>query len=165
MNWSYDETSGRYYIEGARISFTNFTGTENEYNRAGKKNFKLRLDEALYNELMDRGVRCSMREPREDGDEPLYTVKVGVYTNTDVYLLTRKAKNRLDYDNLDIVDHSISKGQVVNGEIDLSFHVSQNTQMSKPTNYLRCDEIYIPLRESRFDRKYENYGAEEEEPF
>lgn len=165
MKWSYDEKDGRYYVEGARISFTNFTGTENDYNRAGRKNFKLRLDEALYNELIDRNVRASMREPREEGDEAMYSVKVGVYPNTDVYLLTRKAKNLLDYDNLDMVDHSVSRGQVENGQIDLSFHVSVNTQMAKPTYYLRCDEIYIPLKESRFDRKYENYGMEDDEPF
>lgn len=166
MKWSYNEKDNRYYVEGARISFTNFTGTESDYNRAGSKNFKLRLDESLYNELIDRNVRASMREPREEGDEPMYNVKVGVYPSSDIYLLTRKAKNRVDFDNLDIVDRSVSRGQIVNGEIDLSFHVSLNTKMAKPTYYLRCDEMYIPLKDpSKFEQKYENYGMEDDEPF
>ena len=47
MKWNYDSNDGRYYIEGARISYTNFTGAENDYNREGSKNFKLRIDEDL----------------------------------------------------------------------------------------------------------------------
>lgn len=160
MKWNYDSNDGRYYIEGARISYTNFTGAENDYNREGSKNFKLRIDEDLYNELIGRGVRASMKPPREEGEEPFYSVKVGVYPNTDVYGLTKKAKQRFEYDNLNLIDNAVSKGQIANGEIDLSFHVSMNTKLSHPAYYIRCDEIYIPMKESRLASKYEHYGED-----
>ena len=62
-----------------------------------------------------------------------------------------------------MIDRSISKGQVANGQIDLSFHVSMNTKLAKPVYYLRADEIYIPMNESRFASKYEHYGEDDED--
>ena len=181
MKWEFNPKDGRFYVYGARISYTNFTGAENEYNRAGSKNFKLRIDEKLYNFLTDPdntipnyvdpddadkdytyswNVRASMKPPREEGEEPFYSVKIGVYPNTDVYGLTKKAKQRFEYDNLNLIDNAVSKGQIANGEIDLSFHVSVNTKLSHPAYYIRCDEIYIPMKESRLASKYEHYGED-----
>lgn len=159
MKWSYDNNDGRYYVEGARISYTNFTGSANEYNNEGSRNFKLRIDESLYNELRGRGVMASMKPPREEGEEPFYSVKVGLYRTSDVYLLDDQ-KTHIPFEDLKCVDDEISRGKVINGEIDLSFHVSRNTKKPQPIYYLRTDTMYIPVRQNRFDQKYANYGAE-----
>lgn len=158
MTWNYDQTDGRYYVEKAHISYTNFAGNENDMNQKGKRNFKLRIDEDLYNELIARGIQARMTPPRNDGDEPWYSVKCNVYPSSKIFLLAG-TKTRVEFEDLKDIDEEILAGQVANGEIDVSFHVSVNTMLARPSYYIRVDSMYIPIRKNRFDKKYEAYGA------
>jgi len=50
---------------------------------------------------------------------------------------------------------------VRNGEIQMEFHVSVNTRLSKPTPYLRLDTLFVPINKSRLMEEYEDYEVEE----
>lgn len=160
MKWFYDEDTGRYVVKGARILFPNFAGDEQDYNPAGKRNFRLELDESLGEELKDRGVYVRTRET-DDPDNPVQRLtKIGVYQDADIRLLSGKAMTPVPVENLDIVDREFRKGHITNGKIDLEFHISRNTKVSASSPYARVDTMIIPVRKSRLLEEYEEYDDE-----
>lgn len=159
MNWTYDKSSGRYIVRNARIEYTNFAGEANDMNTAGRRNFKLRLDEDLYNALVQEGVTCSMKPPMREGQDTKYTVKANVYPNSKIFLLGGNFSDKpIPFEELKIVDDEISGGYVMNGEISVVFHVSLNTMLSRPAYYIRVDEMNIPVRESYLAGEREQYA-------
>lgn len=161
MTWEYDDRSGRYLVRGARILFPNFEGAEQDYNQQGKRNFRLELDEDLANELRGRGVFVREREGRDDTEERQYLMKVGVYRDADVRLLSDRNMTALPLERFGMVDREYSKGHVINGDIDLEFHISRNTQIASSSPYVRLDTIIIPIRKSRLLSQYEDYEQDE----
>lgn len=156
MNYFYDEESGRYVVHDARIYFANFSGVETDYNAAGRRNFKLDIPEEFARELMEQNVRVSIRPPREDGDETSYSVKISIYPSSDVRLKSGKAMQKLEFDDFDRVDKEFRNGFVINGEIGIEFHVSENNRLKTPVTYLRLDTAVIPIRKSRLLEEYES---------
>jgi len=175
MTWDYDEMSGRYLVKGARLRFPNFDGAEQDYNMKGKRNFRLVLDEALAREIKDRGVYVKERMVPGEDEETEYTVKIGVYADADIRLLSGRtmqkmtilgAKDRDEHPRDDdgaVIDREFQKGHVVNGDIDLEFHVSKNTKVAASSPYVRLDTAIIPIRKSRLLSEYEDY--EDDAPF
>lgn len=160
-NWFYDEETGRYVVKGARILFPNFSGDEQDYNQAGKRNFRLQVSEDLAEEMKSRGVYIRERPPREDEDEPQYLMKVGVYQDADVRLLSGRTMTPLSFNDFDIVDKEFRKGHVGNGEISVEFHVSKNTRVMSSSPYVRVDTMIIPIRKSRLLEEYADYEDDE----
>jgi len=156
-NCFYDEETGRYVVKGARILFPNFEGAEQDYNQAGKRNFRLQLTEGMADEMKSRGVYVRAREGRDETEETQYLMKIGVYTDADVRLLSGRTMTALTPDNFDMVDREFRKGHVKNGEIDLEFHISKNTRVMSSSPYARLDTIILPIRKSRILEDYEDY--------
>lgn len=153
MNWFYDEDSGRYVVKGARILFPNFEGTEQQYNQAGKRNFRLDLAEDLANDLKKRGVY--VRERQNQDDETQYLIKIGVYQDADIRLLNGRTLSALSFDNFDMVDKEFRKGHIINGQVNLEFHISKNTRVASGSLYARLDTIVLPVRRSHLLEEYE----------
>lgn len=160
----YDEETGHYIVKGATVMFPNFAGDEQDFNPAGKRNFKLLLDQGLADELKSRGVNVRERPPRDEDDEPTYQVKIGVYGDADIRFLSGKAMTSMTIDNHDesnddgpMIDREFRKGHVINGEINIEFHVSKNTKITSSAPYLRLDGAVIPVRKSRLMEEYEDY--------
>lgn len=64
-------------IANAHIMFRNFTGAKSTYNREGKKTFSVVIpDDELANQLLADHWNVRILQPREEGDEPLYILKV-----------------------------------------------------------------------------------------
>ena len=163
MNWFYDEDTGRYVIKSsARILFPNFEGAEQDFNQAGKRNFRLQLTEDLAEEMRNRGVHVRMREGRDDEEDDQYLMKVGVYPDADIRLLSGKAMSSIAPENLAMIDREFRKGHIKNGEISLEFHVSKNTKVATSSPYVRVDTMIIPIRKSRLLEDYEDY---DDDPF
>lgn len=156
MNYFFDNESGHYIVKNARILFPNFAGEEQDYNAAGKRNFKLSVNKELADEMMERGVNVRIRPPREDGDEPQYLIKIGVYRDSDVRLMSGRAMTKLDYEDLDQVDSEFRKGHVKANDVQLEFHVSVNTKVRNSSPYLRLDVGIIPIGKSRLLEEYDN---------
>lgn len=174
MNWTYDEDTGRYIVKNAIIRFPNIRGAEQDYNTAGKRNFNLQIDESLAEELKERGVHVRVREGRDDEEEKQYLVKIGVYRDAEIRLLSGKAMSRVTIDSDDrgmptandqgnMVDDEFRRGHVKNGEVSVEFHVSKNTRVASSSPYCRVDTMIVPIRKSRLLEEYEEY--EDDQPF
>ena len=160
MTWKYDEETGRYIVKGARILFPNFEGVEQDYNMKGKRNFRLQLDEDFAQEMKSRGIYVRERDPRNDDEERQFLMKVGVYDNSDVRLLSGRAMTALTPETFLMVDREYQKGHVVNGDIDLEIHVSKNTKVAASSPYVRLDTAIIPIRKSKLLEDYEDYEGD-----
>lgn len=173
MTWFYDENTGRYVVKGARILFANFQGAEQNYNQAGKRNFRLVLDESLAEELKGRGVYVRERPGREEGDEPQMLTKISVYKrDADIRFLSGKAMTSVTLDDDDperdggvLVDREFQKGHVVNGKIGLEFHISRNTRVMNSSPYARVDTIILPIQKSRLLDEYDMDDIDFDDPF
>lgn len=164
----YDEETGHYIVKGATILFPNFAGDEQDYNPAGKRNFRLLLDEGLANELKARGVHVRERPASDDTEDPTYIAKIGVYTDADIRFLSGRVMQQMVIDNRDpneddgsAIDREFRKGHVYNGEVSLEFHLSKNTKITNSSPYLRVDCMVIPIRKSRLMDEYQDYEIEE----
>lgn len=162
----YDEDTGHYIVKGATIMFPNFAGDEQDFNPAGKRNFKLLVDEGLASELKRFGVSVRERPPRDETEDPTYQVKVGVYGDADIRFLSGKAMTTMVIDNRNadnddgpMIDREFRKGHVINGDIRLEFHVSKNTKIASSAPYLRLDCAVIPIRKSRLMEEYDGYDV------
>lgn len=172
-NWQYDEDSGRYILKNARIAYPNFKGAEQNYNAAGRRNFRVELPEDMVEEMESRGLYVRTVPPRDENEEQKYLLKIGVYPDADIRLLSGKAMTKILVDNNDseadqagMVDDEFRRGHIKNGEIAMEFHVSRNTRVTGASPYARLDTMIVPIRKSRLLAEYENYDSEEEEePF
>ena len=173
MTWNYDEDTGRYIVKNAVVRFPNIQGAQQDYNQEGKRNFNLQIDESLAEELKDRGVHVRTRDGREE-DEVQHLVKIGVYRDADIRMLSGKAMTRVVIENDDrglptendqgrMVDDEFRRGHVKNGEVCLEFHISRNTRVATSSPYCRVDTLIIPIRKSRLLSEYEDY--EDDMPF
>lgn len=162
MNCYFDEDSGRYVLKGTQIQYPNFSGLENDFNAAGKKNFKVVIDETLAEELQEQGIRVSELKKRDDTDPTRYSVKIGVYPTSEMFLLSGRVRQELNMDTCGIIDMEFRKGHIRNGQIDLEFHVSVNNRLSKPAPYLRLDTAFFPINKSKLMEEYEDYETVEE---
>lgn len=166
MTYIYDEDTGRYIVKNARILFPNFQGAEQDYNMPGKRNFRLQVDKDLADELQGRGVNVRYREARDDMEDDQYLIKVGIYSDAEIRLLSGKAMTKVLIDNDNhgmptkddqgsMVDAEFRKGHIKNGEISLEFHVSKNTRVATSSPYIRLDTMIIPIRKSRLLEEYD----------
>ena len=174
MTWKYDEDTGRYIVKNATIRFPNIQGAEQDFNAAGKRNFNLQIDESLAEELKNRNIHVRVREGREEDDEPQYLVKIGVYKDAEIRMLSGKAMTKVLIENDDrgmpapddqgnMIDDEFRRGHVKNGEIGVEFHVSKNTRVATSSPYCRVDTMVVPIRKSRLLEEYEEY--EDDQPF
>ena len=70
---------GVLQIDDCRIIFRNFAGEEDQYNRAGDRNFALVIpDEELAKQLTDDGWNVKIKPSRVEGELPLMFLPVKV---------------------------------------------------------------------------------------
>lgn len=123
--------NGDLEVENAVIKWTNFAGKPTDFNPAGgKRTFVLELSEEIAEELRDEGWNVKFKEPREEGDEPIFYTEIVVNMNSKyppkVVLLSefrgRKKSNRLEgdmvgtlddvrYENVDVIIHPFNHGR------------------------------------------------------
>src|SRR3954463_3434093 len=65
-------------VENAEVRWRNFEGRRDMYNDAGKRNFVLFLPKDQADQAVAMGMPVKVLEPREEGDEPKYFVRVKV---------------------------------------------------------------------------------------
>lgn len=170
MTYEYDKYSRHYIVRGTRILFANFTGQARQYNNEGRRNFHIVVPEELAKEMENMGVYVHKLEPRNEGEDTTYTLKISVYEDADIRFISGRAMTNVVINNQDksldmgpMVDKEFAKGRVMNGNIDIEFHVARNTKVPNSSPYLRVDLLFLPIRKSKLAEAYENYMDEEED--
>lgn len=141
-------------IDDARIIFKNFSGEESKFNRAGDRNFAVRINDAeLADQLSADGWNVTVKPPKEEGDDPYMYIKVKIKFNDrgpKVFLKSGKHVRRLSEQNVGLLD-SID---ILRVDLDLRAYDWEVNGKTGRTAYL--DSINVEQDLNRFEEYYEN---------
>lgn len=100
---------GILQFDDCRIIFRNFEGRGDKFNREGDRNFALVIpNQEIADELIADGWNVKVKEPREEGDEPLRYLGVKVKFNDrgpSVRLVSNGNIVMLNSDTVGMLDH------------------------------------------------------------
>jgi hypothetical protein len=95
-------------IEGTRIVFRpNFEGKEEQFNREGDRYFNVEVMPEDVDALIDKGWNVKSWQGKEEGDEPVYFIKVKVSYKIKpprLVLITSRGRIPLDEETCDMLD-------------------------------------------------------------
>lgn len=151
-------------LRGVQITYRNFEGREELYNREGDRNFHIVLDEATANILESEGYNIKRKPPKEEGGDWFITLKVKVNFKgrpPTVALISKRkqTRNSLSEDLVLLADHADFES------IDLEispYDWKLKTGETGRTAYLQT--FYGILYESPLDQLYAQYVEEGIDP-
>lgn len=147
---------GILQIDNARITYKNFSGRGDKFNREGDRNFSLIIPttdicDALVDDKNQFGVgwNVKIKDPREEGDEPFMHMKVKVkFTDygPNVYLISGNKKVRLTEDTVGCLD------DIYIDHVDLDIRPYDDEVNGRPfrTAYLKSMQVIQDLTQDRF---------------
>lgn len=151
-------------IDDARITFKNFEGRGDKYNREGDRNFALVIDDqdiadALLDDKNEFGVAWNVhiKPPREEGDSPFMYLPVKVKFNKRgpiIWLVSGNRRVRLEEDDVDILDQI----DIRSVSMDIRSYDDEVNGKAFRAAYLQSMEVVQEI--DRFSARY----AEEEHP-
>lgn len=152
------ETMKNLILENAHIMFRNFSGMETKYNKAGNRNFCVKIPSPEQaQKLSDEGWNVRILAPRSPDEEPIHYISVAVsykFRPPIVKLISRRGLTQLDEDDIAMLDQA----DIANIDMSLRPYHWETPQGSGVKAYLKT--MYVTLNEDEFEGKY----AEEEFP-
>lgn len=160
MNKKIDNIS----VEDAQILFRNFAGKEDQYNRAGDRNFCVIIDDPeVAQQLSDDGWNVRVLRPRDPEDEPRHYMQVKVsFKNIppSIWLVTQHGKTKLTEETVDSLDYADLKS------VDLIINPYRWEVNGKTGVKAYLKTGYFVINEDAFAAKYaEEEFPEEDIPF
>ena len=145
---------GSVLIEGARIIRRNFSGREELYNPAGKRNILVLLeDDQLVKDMIQDGWNVKTLKPREEGEEPGHAIKVTIAFKArppKVVMITSKNRTALGLEEIGMLDFVRFK------LVDLIFvpykWTVERTGEEGISAYLKT--MYVTIDEDELELKY-----------
>lgn len=105
-------SNNKYYreliIEDAPLMFRNFSGKPGKFNKEGDRNFCVKIDTELADELAGEGWNVKQLTPRSQDDDPVPYLQIKVNYNgprpPKVYMIVNGQKTLLDADTVNTID-------------------------------------------------------------
>lgn len=153
MNITY-APKGILQIDDARIIFRNFNGRAGKYNREGDRSFSLVIpDDATADKLIELGWNVKIIPPREEGEDPLRTLKVKVKFNDRgpiIHLVSNGVRTQLDEERIGILDNV----DILSVDMDIRpYHWEVNNERGT-TAYLQS--MCLTQQVDRFAERFAN---------
>lgn len=142
-------------IDGARITYRNFSGAPSQYNREGDRNFAVVIDDQeVADALIEAGWNVKIKPPRTEDDDPFMYLPVKVKFNDrgpNVYLASGSNLIKLDEESVSRLDRV---NIVPNGvDLDIRPYDWEVNGKSGRTAYLQHIRVTQDL--DRFAAQYE----------
>lgn len=153
---------GNLVLEDARIMFKNFSGREEKFNPAGRKNFCVVIPDDIFDELIEDGWNVRRLSSRDDPDDTIGYLQVAVNFDNippKVVMITSKGKVVLDDDTISQLDHA----DISNVDLVIRPYVWNVNDKTGVKAYLKT--LYVTLNEDEFERKYADISDENDLPF
>lgn len=145
---------GIVQMDDVRITFKNFAGKGDKYNREGDRNFAIVIeDQDIADALIAEGWNVRIKPPREDGDDPFMYLPVKIKFNEwgpRVCLITNGRKNMLDEDTVGELD----RVEIENVDLDIRPYDWEVNGKEGRTAYLQT--IEVTQRVDRFAERWSN---------
>lgn len=139
-------------IQGATLKYKNFGGAAKRFNAKGLRNFHVVLDEEFAELLKRDGWNVKYKEPKEEGDSPIISIKVSVRFDNyppRIWLVTERGKTLLDEDSVSLLDDAEIKN------VDLVLNASTGTMDDgKPYVKAYLAKMFVTLDENDLELKY-----------
>lgn len=147
-------------LENAKLmggKFKNFSGKETDYNREGARFINVVIPSDKVEDICSKGWSVKQLPPREDGDEPVYFMKINIRYVEDGGFSDPKIYKGTSPDNM----HKVTVANIADLDrdefenVDLvirPYHWSRKSGEEGISAYL--DEMYAIIKGSRFSAKY-----------
>lgn len=144
------QSSPNKTIEDVTIAFRNFAGKEDQYNRAGNRNFAIFLSPELAEEMEREGWNVKYLREREEGDgQQAYLQvavsykarppKIAMVTSKGISYLTEDMVEMLDWVDIETADVTINPYEwVVNGKTGVKAYVH--------SLFIKIEEDYLQMK-------------------
>lgn len=140
-----------FQIEDAQIIWRNFEGREGQFNLKGNREFSVVLTPQEHNDLGALGWNVKMREPREEGEEPLLYITVAVgykFKPPRITMITSRARTPLGEDSVGVLDWANIE------KVDLIARANEWTVNGKSGMKAYLQTMFVIIEEDELERKY-----------
>jgi len=138
-------------MEGMTIVFPNFRGLEGRYNQAGQRNFCVKLDDKVAEQMAKDGWTVKWLKAREEGDEEQAILHINVNFKgrpPRVVIITSRGRTTLTEDEIEILDWAdIQTVDLIVGPYDWNINGKTGTKA-----YLQS--MYVTINEDALELKY-----------
>lgn len=156
-----------FKMEDVRLIWRNFEGREGLYNDFGKRNFSIVLDEMEALEMIEAGWAVKRKDPKEEGDLPLYHLPVKVNFRSKrppiLVMISSKGRTNLDETTCALIDFA----ELLKVDLILNPYHWDVSGKQGIKAYLK--KVYVTIYEDFLDLKYADvpdavsYNEEEED--
>lgn len=145
------EEAKTFMVEDAALIFRNFSGKEDQYNKAGNMNFSVLLDPETAEFLLSEGWNVKLLKAQEEGEEQQAYIQVSLRFDImppTVMMITSTGRLRLDEDTVAMLDWA--NIQVV----DLIVRAYNWELNGKSGTKAYLKSMYVTIEEDELEKKY-----------
>lgn len=138
-------------IEDCELTWRNFEGREGPFNDKGERNFSVVLTPAMAEQFAKDGLNVKVKDPREEGDDPKYTLPVKVSYKIRpprAVMITSTARTDLHEDTIEVLDFADI------AMVDLIVNLSDWEYAGKTGIKCYLKTIFVTVNEDDLERKY-----------